>query len=264
MTGNRFIRRGIRSDLEPKLGRAFLVSFFLHLFLFLLFAGVILPRFDQERLPVYYVDLVNLPVEKPQAGRPDAAPKERVKKPADKRTSPQTEKKSDVSVKKAPAESAVVKSGPSEADIAAKIARMQQKETRQKEIDALKQKLAALAAEDTRGEEAAPKAPVGVPDGSGDESGVSWQLWLQAYLKQQWALSEYQVTRLDLAAEVFLQYDKNGRLTDFRFLKKSGDRIFDDSVKTAILKSQQLPKPPPGPVWQVEVVFNLKDLLDRR
>jgi colicin import membrane protein len=270
MTGNRFIRRGIRSDLEPKLGRAFLVSFFAHLFIVLIFSGLILPRFDSDRPPVYYVDLVNLPVERPQAGRPDAAQKKETKKKADKKSSTKAKKDVAASVKKetvktaAPekAEAAVEESGPSDADIATKIARMQQKDERKKEREALKQKLAALATQDSRGEDAAPDAPVGVPDGTGDEVGISWQLWLQAFLKQQWALSEYQVTRLDLEAEVFIEYDSNGQMTDFRFLEKSGDRIFDDSVKAAILKSRQLPKPPPVAVWKVEVVFNLKDLLD--
>jgi hypothetical protein len=271
MTGNRFIRRGLQSDLEPKLGRAFLVSFFLHVFILLLFSGVILPHFGKDRPPVYYVDLVNLPVENPQAGRPDAAPKKSVQKKADKRTSAAAEKKSAAAVRKptvkksTPQKAAamVEESGPSDADIAARIAQMQQREDRRKEIDDLKQKLAALAADDTRGEEAAPDAPVGVPDGTGDEEGVSRLLWLQAYLKQQWALSEYQVTRLDLEAVVFLEYDKKGQMTDFRFLEKSGDRIFDDSVKAAILKSRQQNIPAPGALWQVEVVFNLKDLLDR-
>ena len=259
MTGNRFIRRGVPADREPKLGRAFLISFGLHFFIILIFSGLILPNFGKDRPPVYYVDLVNLPVARPQAGRPDAAPKKNVKKKADKKSSPVVKKSSAVSVSK----KVVTESGPSDTDIAAKIASMQQKDERKKEREALKQKLAALATQDSRGEEAAPDAPVGVPEGTGDEVGISWQLWLQAYLKQQWALSEYQVTRLDLEAVVFIEFDRTGRMTDFKFLEKSDDRIFDDSVKSAVLKSRQLPKPPPVPVWKVEVVFNLKDLLER-
>ena len=259
MTGNRFIRRGVPTDLEPKLGRAFLISFGLHIVLFLIFSGIILPRFSSDRKPVYYVDLVNLPVNKPQAGRPDAAPKKSVKKKAAKKTATQVKKSSSVSVSR----KKVTQSGPSDSDIAAKIASMQKKKQSRAEIDALKKKLAALAVQDSRGEDAAPDAPIGMPDGTGDEVGPSHIAWLQAYLKQQWALSEYQVTRLDLVAVVFIEYSRTGKMTDFRFLEKSGDRFFDESVKTAVLKSQQLPQPPPIPVWQVEVEFNLKDLLDR-
>ena len=259
MTGNRFIRRGIRSDLEPKLGRAFLVSFGLHILVFILFSGLILPHFGKDRRPVYYVDLVNLPVERPQAGRPDASPKKNIKKEAAKKTAPVVKKSPSVSVSK----KVTIDSGPSDAEIAAKIATIQNKEKSRKEIDALKQKLAALTTVDTRGEDAAPDVPIGMPEGTGDQVGPSYLAWLQAYLKQQWALSEYQVTRLDLEAIVALEYDSTGQMTDFRFLEKSGDRIFDDSVKSAILKSRQLPKSPPVPVWKVDVVFNLKDLLER-
>ncbi len=259
MTGNRFIRRGVPADLEPKLGRAFLLSFGLHLAIFLLFSGLILPHFGRDRRPVYYVDLINLPVERPQAGRPDAAPKASVKKTAPKKTSPAVPKSSPAVTRPQPAE----KSGPSDADISARIAAMQKKQQSRQEIEELKQRLAALATQDTRGEDAVPDVPVGMPEGTGDQVGPSYLAWLQAYLKQQWALSEYQVTRLDLEAVVFIEYDSSGRMSDFRFLEKSGDAIFDDSVKAAILKSRQLPKPPPVPVWKVEVVFNLKDLLDR-
>lgn len=259
MTGNRFIRRGFSTDLEPKLGRAFLISFGLHLLVFLVFSGLILPRFASDRRPVYYVDLVNLPVEKPQAGRPDAAPKKSVKKAAPKKSSPVVKKSTPVTV----SQKAPPRTGPSDSEIAARIEEMQQKQEKRAEIDNLKKKLAALAAQDTRGEAAAPDAPIGMPEGTGDQVGPSYLAWLQAYLKQQWALSEYQVTRLDLQAEVRIVYDGEGRMLDFKFLEKSGDRIFDDSVKTAILKSRELPKPPPVPRWEVDVVFNLKDLLDR-
>lgn len=263
MSGNRFIRRGVPTDIEPKLGRAFLISSGLHVLLFLLFSGLILPRFTSERKPVYYVDLVNLPVDKPQAGRPDAAPKKAVKKKAARKTTPQAKKSTPVIRQKAPVPAKVEDSGPSDADIAARISRMKKKKESREEIDALKQKLAALANQDARGEDAAPDTPIGMPDGTGDEVGASHLAWLQAYLKQQWSLSEYQVTRLDLEAEVRIVFDAAGRMTDFSFLKKSGDRFFDESVRSAILKSQQLPKPPPVSRWQVDVVFNLKDLLDK-
>jgi len=262
MTGNRFIRRGTRTDIEPKLGRAFLTSLTLHLLVFLIFSGLIWPNLSGEKRPVYYVDLVNLPVERPQAGRPAAAPvkkeKPKVKTPVVKKSSPKVEKSATVPV--TPKEK--VPAGPSDSEIAERIAAMQKKKEKRKEIDALKEKLAALTSQETRGEDAVPDAPIGMPEGSGDQAGPSDMAWLQAYLKQQWALSEYQVTRLDLKALVRLQYDKKGRLTDFRFLEKSGDAIFDDSVKSAILKSRQLPLPEPVRFREVDVEFNLKDLLN--
>ncbi|NIQ98407.1 MAG: TonB C-terminal domain-containing protein, partial [Desulfuromonadales bacterium] len=112
--------------------------------------------------------------------------------------------------------------GPSDADIADRIAAMQKKQQSRQEIEDLKKKLAALATADTRGEDAAPDAPIGMPDGTGDQVGPSHLAWLQAYLKQQWAFSKYQAERLDLEAEVHIVYDEKGRLVDYKFLEKSG------------------------------------------
>ncbi len=61
------------------MGRMMLLSLGLHVGIVLLFAGVLLPRFHRQPPPVYYVDLVNLPVPEPQAGRPDARPEPQIK-----------------------------------------------------------------------------------------------------------------------------------------------------------------------------------------
>jgi hypothetical protein len=66
---------------DPRFGRLLLASVGAHLAVVLLFSGVLLPRFQRDLRPVYHVDLVNLPVKSPQAGRPDARP-EPAKAPA--------------------------------------------------------------------------------------------------------------------------------------------------------------------------------------
>ena len=47
------------------------VSVIIHAVLLLLFSGVILPKMKTPPKPVYVVDLVNMPVKDPRAGRPD-------------------------------------------------------------------------------------------------------------------------------------------------------------------------------------------------
>src|SRR5512145_3189569 len=66
---------------DPRFGRMVLASLGVHLAVVLLFSGVLMPRFQRDLRPVYHVDLVNLPVMNPQAGRPDARP-EPAKAPA--------------------------------------------------------------------------------------------------------------------------------------------------------------------------------------
>jgi colicin import membrane protein len=135
---------------------------------------------------------------------------------------------------------------------------------RKQEMAALKDKLAAMAGSDSRAVAASgsgSSAPLGMPDGTGDQAGVSQELWLQERLTKNWSLSKYQVVRRDLEAKVRITYNSAGALTGKVFLKPSGDSTFDDSVTRAILKSRQL-EFQPGRQLEVVVIFNLKDLMD--
>lgn len=141
------------------------------------------------------------------------------------------------------------------------MAAMRQKQQREQELADLKNKIAALSGDDTSGTSYDSGAPLGMPDGSGDEMGVDQQTWLQAFYKENWSLSKYQVARRDLQATVHVSYSADGTLTNYRFVESSGDATFDDSLKKAILKTKVLPFKP-GKQLQFDVVFNLKDLMD--
>jgi hypothetical protein len=126
-------------------------------------------------------------------------------------------------------------------------------------MDDLKAKLAAMSSnKDTRN--AAGNAPVGMMDGKGTEAGVSSDAWLHEFLKQAWRLSQYQLGRTDLAAEVQLLFDAKGQLLSYKFTEKSGDSHFDDSVMRAILQLKDYPEPTLAGTKK-DVVFNLKELL---
>ncbi len=129
---------------------------------------------------------------------------------------------------------------------------------RRQEMQALKDKLAAMSGKDTRN--TASNIPVGMPDGKGTEAGVSSDAWLHEFLKQAWRLSKYQVGRSDLSAEVQLLFDAKGQLLSYKFTDKSGDSQFDDSVLRAILQLKDYPEPTLAGTKK-DVVFNLKELL---
>lgn len=268
-------RQGSRARNDPGIGRTLLGSLGIHLLIIFIFAGSLLPRFEEERRPVYYVDLANLPVKAPRAGRPDVPPV----KPATE-VKPATPVKPAPSPTKAPPPAAKTKTEPAKVSPpvakttpppktpapTAKTKKAEDSTTsaiddmrRKKEIADLKATLAALAADDRR-DRAPDGAPVGMQDGRGSESGVSYDAWVQTAYKQAWTLSRYQVDRLDLEAEVRVTFDAEGNLKDYRFLSESGDARFDDSVKSAILQVKQLSNKP-GERLELEVVFNLKDLL---
>ncbi|ABA90211.1 periplasmic energy transduction protein, TonB-related protein [Syntrophotalea carbinolica DSM 2380] len=279
---------------EPSLFWLLALSLALHAVVFVLFSGVFFASRRIEPRPVYYVDLSKMPVLNPQAGRPDGGPAPKVKKTSRPKATkpkpaaaapkakakPAPPKKTAVASKPAPTKPVASKTSTPSAkartspapkatapshnyqSVRQKLAAMREKQQREQELAALKNKIAALSGDNagTSGGTGS-GAPLGMPDGSGDEIGVDLQTWMQAYLKQNWTLSKYQVTRRDLTATVHLAFNAEGSLTSYRIVKPSGDATFDDSVKKAVLKARALPRKP-GRTLQLDVVFNLKDLMD--
>jgi colicin import membrane protein len=277
---------------EPNLFWLLAISLALHVAVFLVFSGVFFNGRHIERRPVYYVDLSKMPVLNPQAGRPDGSPAPKAKKtakpkaavPAPKPAAPPAKTKKPKTVPAAPkptkpkptpsktaTKAAKPKPQPAQSpastgqnyqSVQEKLAAMREKQQRQQELAALKNKIAALSGDaGTDSGSHGSGAPLGMPDGKGDEIGVDQQTWLRAFYKENWSLSKYQVTRLDLEATVSITYNSEGHLINYRFVKSSGDSTFDDSLKRAILKDRILPFKP-GRTLQLDVVFNLKDLMD--
>lgn len=266
---------------DPRFRRLLLASLGVHLVVVLLFSGIFFPGFKRDMRPVYHVDLVNLPVMNPQAGRPDARPEPGPGKPATpepvkaspppalpkpaakpdtvKLAKPEPAKPAAVQPKKPEAAPVKAKEKPTAAEEKALQERLRQMQARQ-EMEDMKRRLAEMADKDTR-QSAVPGAPVGMQDGKGTEAGIAYDAWLHEFLKQAWTLSRYQVSRRDLQATARLVFDAQGNLLDYTLIKKSGEDRFDDSVRKAILQLKKLPNPP-GSRMEKEVVFNLKDLLE--
>ncbi|MFO7983206.1 MAG: TonB C-terminal domain-containing protein [Desulfuromonadales bacterium] len=289
MSQNRFVRHGPARHPEPRFGRLLLVSLGLHLVVVAFSFFDILPHSQPPQQQTYYVDLVNMPVKSPQAGRPDAAPEEKKapepepapEKPAVQKSEPASET---VVRKKEPVKKEPAKKEPAEPDkpepepaVAEKpepkpepkpdryketrsaIEKMKQKREREAEIEAMKKEIASLS--DTRRSDSV-RGDVGMPEGTGTEAGPSYEAYLHDYLKENWSLSQYQASSLDLEAKIELTYDAEGNLLDYRFKKESADSAFNDSLKKAIHKANPLDFKPPEERWVVSVTFNLKDLRD--
>ncbi len=253
--------------LDPGLGRMLIVSLAVHLAVVALFFTGLIPLRQTPPRDVYYVDLVNPPVKNPRAGRPEApaeSPKKTVEPPKK-----EVAVKPKPKVETPPAAKPVTKPAP-----AAKVVKKtpEKKPPPAKPVDdssvqnaldriRLKQEIARMSQNDERSSGFS-KAPLGMPTGKGTEAGPSQEAWIHDFLKSAWSLSKYQVGRLDLEATVQLEFDARGNLRNYQFLKKSGDTRFDDSVKKAILELKQLPSEP-GSSFDLPVVFNLKDLLEK-
>lgn len=269
-------------------GRMFLLSLALHGLVLLAVGGFLTAPQRPPSKPVYYVDLLQKPVVKPRAGRPDAKPvtPKKVAKPAaakeKKVTTPVAATKKPAVApspslpKTPPAAPVVVKPVASAAKplppktVAPKtVAAVDEhyhletqdaiEELRRKQrIAELKNQLNALASQPSPATSVA-AAPLGEIGGRGSESGVDFGRWINTFLSASWSLPSHYHNR-GLSARILLRFDSQGRLRDYEMLRASGDSFFDASVRRAVEQLQQLPSPPGKPL-ELTVTFDPKEML---
>jgi hypothetical protein len=235
---------------------AYLVSLLLHgLLLFGLTGGWLAGPPRPDKAPVYYVDLVHKPVLNPQAGRPEPRVAAAPPAPAPKPAAPLSPVPAKTTVPARPAPAAK----PAQADDNRHVAAAMEKLRAEQQ---LQQRLADLR----RGQTTPLDVPVGLPDARGTEAGVTTLVYVQATIQQNWALSPYLLADVRkmarIEAWVRLTYNRQGRLERFSFERVSGDLQFDESIKRALVKSQQLPAALPERLEDVRVIFNLKTLAE--
>lgn len=265
---------------DPKFGRLLLLSLIVHGLIWVAFSFDLFGTNTRPKPPVYYVDLIHKPVLNPQAGRPDPRPAKKPKAAEVKRTvqtaAPTVTKKSKPEVKPLakPVQTSKPKPAPKPApkpvaktdtrndqQVKSALDEIRERQARQSERDALKDKLAKLR-ENAGAATVAADVPVGMPDGTGDEVGISALAFVQAFIQENWALSPYLLdqSRLrNLEAKATLIYAASGEMIRYRINKPSGNQQFDDSLKRAITKSKQLPQPLPKQL-ELLVTFNLKEM----
>lgn len=266
---------------DPKFGRLLLVSLLVHGLVWVAFTVDLFGTNTRPKPPIYYVDLIHKPVLNPQAGRPDPRPAKKPQaaqvKPTAQTVTPAVAKKP---VKPAvkplvkPVQSSKAKPEPKPTKTADKpkvkaqssINEALERVARQAERDALKDKLAKMSASVAATATVPADVPVGMLDGTGDEVGISALAFVQAFIQQNWALSPYLLDQsriADIEAKATLAYSATGKLVRYRINTPSGNQQFDDSLKKAIIKSQQLPQPLPKDL-ELNVTFNLKNMATTR
>ena len=291
----------LQSTFEPGFKQMLLVSILLHLLLPVLYYAPFFPKRAIEKPPVYRVNLVNKIVKNPQAGRPEAnpvkkkpavkpkakpkpKPKPAVKpkpippkpkpvpvkpkpKPKPKPVKPKPVPKPEP-VKKKPQPKPAPKPAVSKAqedNLASRLKKMRAAQEKKASEQARKDRIAALKAdalaESNKVSSPIADAPVGMADGTGDEAGVSAIAFVQEFIQQQWNFSKYQSAG-NPEAEAKLFYNAEGTLLHYKFIKKSGNSAFDESLTRAIAKSRQLNQPLPESM-EFHIFFNLKDMLDK-
>ncbi len=277
---------------DPKFGRLLLLSLIVHVVVWAVFTGGWFGVSQRPKPPVYYVDLIHKPVLNPQAGRPEPRPAskpkpEPVKSAAVTPSAPKEPAKPVAKIPPKPPEVVVPKPTPKpEPKPAAKpvpkpaaepdrrteqklqnaLDEIRERQKHEAERDALKERLAKLSESVNAAATVPADVPVGMPDGQGNEVGVSALAFVQAFIQQNWVLSPYLLDQSRIAnieAKATLAYSASGKLVRFRINSPSGNQQFDDSLKRAITKSDQLPQGLPKDL-ELVVTFNLKDIAAAR
>jgi len=267
---------------DPKFGRLLLVSLIVHGLIWVAFSFDLFGTNTRPKPPIYYVDLIHKPVLNPQAGRPEPRPAKKPQAAPVKPTAqtvtpavPKPEVKPAVKPQVKPATVAKPKPVPKpvvKADtrkdqkVQSALDEIRERQARQAERDALKDKLAKMSASVGAAATVPADVPVGMPDGQGDEAGISALAAVQTFIQQNWVLSPYLLDQSRIAnieAKATLAYSAAGKLVRFRINVPSGNQQFDDSLKRAITKSEQLPQPLPQDL-ELVVTFNLKDIAAAR
>lgn len=204
-----------------------------------------------HRPPTLSVELVMAPVANPQRGSASASPK--IAAPVAVQKEPVLPPKA---IKKEPV--VVTKDKPrivKDDEIRADIAKMKQRLADQAEAKRAEDAIAAM-----RKKTAAPPQKAmaaGSATGTGDEAGSAIGEWLQQAVREKWSWPDRK--RKELSAEVEVEFDIRGRLSNYRFVRHATDSRFDDSLKRALLSLEPLPKALRKP-YKERILFNLEDL----
>jgi colicin import membrane protein len=224
------------------LGWGFAASVALHLVLtlFMLFFRPTAPAFTET--PVYYVDMVNLPVASPQAGSPTvaagapAAPAPAPPKPPEMAL-PQQKPPTPKTSRQKPAPSPPsAETGREFEDRIAKLQRAIDERRQESAIENLRRKAAGSG-------HAA--GPAGMPGGTGSQAGSDYASYLQSRLRDAFrATIAYQGKSPEVVIK--LTIDAGGKIARQRIERSSGDRIFEESVMKAVARAEKTFTPPPG------------------
>ncbi len=240
---------------KPDLGDMVMLSIIIHLLLVLLLIRLSSQQWRRAVTPpVYYVDLVNLPVAHPRAGTSAPAGNNR---PAPVATPPVKEamqlpvKGGKVAKVKAPS----LKPPPprqgaeSDREFQERLARLQRQTEERHEasaLEALRQKVATAGKGTGQG---------GSPVANESEAGSDYASYIQSRLKDAFAST---IAHQSRAPEVLVRISiaRNGRLAGYRIERSSGDPLFEAAVARAIAKAEKtFPPPPDGKVFEQAYLF---------
>lgn len=222
---------------EPGFGWMLLCSTAIHLACyFLLVEFHFSPRPFKEG-PVYYVDVVNLPVANPRAGTP-SSPGRAPSGPAQQEMALPAKSSLKASAKPTHPNKKTAASTETSRQFEermAKIGRDVDAKHVSAALDALQKKVAA----------AGNGGQTGMPGAKGTEAGSDYASYIRSRLTDAFRTTiSYQTKNPEVM--VRLTIDRTGKVAGLHFERSTNDRIFEDAVRRTVLKAAQTFPPPPG------------------
>ena len=234
---------------KPKyggLGMMVFCSAIIHIAVFFILLEFHFPTRFREA-PVYYVDILDLPVANPQAGTPTRTENPQPSPPP----ATPAPREMTLPVKPAPKQPAVAPPKKEEARESAKefedrIARLEKEAAARHEtaaIDALRKLRGA-------------KGPVGMPGATGTEAGSDYASYIRSRLEDEFRAT---ISFQSKNPEVYIKLaiSPYGRIVRQQIVKSTRDKVFEDSVFRAITNAEQHLRPPPsGKPFETVVKFS--------
>lgn len=227
------------------------LSLALHLVFLFFAAQMALFRQDISVADAIYVDVVNMPVESPQAGSPVGAAHETAAAPVPAPPPPSPPEM------KAPKTKAA--SGPKLPTIPPKTAKAETAREYDERLAALERATEARHAQaalaDIAARAAGKGAAAGMPGAAGTQAGSDYGAFIQSRLKDAFEVTiAWQTKNPHLVVRLFI--DGRGGLIRYKIEKSTGDTIFEDAVDRAIqLARKKFPAPPGGKEFSTGFVF---------
>jgi colicin import membrane protein len=224
---------------DPWFGWMFLSSLAIHLACYILLVKFHYYTLPLAEGPVYYVDVVNLPVADPRAGTPSTTGSSATPSPA----------REEMAIPAPSPKKAVVKlKTPAGKKPAAPTQTARQFEERMAKIEqevAAKHTSAALDAIKKKIAGSGKGGQTGIPGGKGMEAGSDYAGYIRSRLTDAFRTTiSFQTKNPEVM--VRLTIDRTGKVAGLKLERSSNDRIFEDAVINAIVKAEQTFVPPPG------------------
>ncbi len=223
----------------------------IHLIVYLFLLEFHLPTRFKEA-PVYYVDIMNLPVADPQAGTPSAGENPAAPSPP----APPKTREMLLPVKppaKIPPRQTAAKP-PKQPETTQSAREFEERMARLEREAGAKHTAEAIEALRKRG---TGKGAVGMPGATGKEAGSDYASYIRSRLEDSFRQVDTFKPVPGKEAVVRLIIDRNGRIASLRYERRSNDQMFDIAVDRAIARAEKEFRPPPGG-GQFEQVYSFK------